>query len=56
MTRRQPSTVHVSRDAGLRETRSRFLLAREQSAAHAVTAHYVRIREMDRWAALRAVH
>ena len=33
------------------QTRSQFLLARKQAAAHASTAHYGRIRQMGMWPA-----
>jgi hypothetical protein len=50
MTRRHSSRPHAQHDVGLGETRSRFLVARQQAAAHASTADYLQIRAMARWA------
>jgi hypothetical protein len=49
MTHTHSSTVDAPACGG--EARTRFQLARAQAAANAPTAHYVRVREMYRWAA-----
>jgi hypothetical protein len=46
MTRSHPSTVQAPRDASCGATRTQFLFARKQAAAHASTG---RIREMFGW-------
>jgi hypothetical protein len=51
MTRRHITSVGAPRDIDSGETRSQFLLARKQAAAHASTAQ---IRAMGGWAAPEA--
>jgi hypothetical protein len=41
------------RRAGQGETRSRFLFARKQAAAHASAANYCRVRDVGSWSAPR---
>lgn len=50
MTCRDSTRSQAQHDVGLGETQSRFLVARQQAAAHALTADYVQIRAMGRWA------
>jgi hypothetical protein len=48
MTRRPPHLPKAPSDVDLGKTRSRFLLARAQTCAHAPAADYMRIRGLDR--------
>jgi acyl-CoA reductase-like NAD-dependent aldehyde dehydrogenase len=51
MTATNANSPREPRAVDLRETRSRFLLARAQTAAHVSTAEYLHLREMGRYAA-----
>ena len=48
MTRRHARPSKAPSDVDLGKTRSRFLLARAQTCAHAAAADYLRVRAMGR--------